>query len=374
MQSMNVPDQAFAKLLARWCIQSEEQFGQSGGKSSSYGDKDADNKLPVASMRPYRSKDLFNSFTRGWEKQPGFETAKPLLAWVSTALASKYGDAWKLFDEPMRNWYRVGLMDAEWLLPAAKALLALQQPLLIYGRDGLPLYRMLAGVKHVYYAEGVSRHLITEPDRPKLAQYLAAIVSGISPTAMMVHVDTGFAGSVPTAGLASLGLKATPNNIRMLSSSRAEWSMGYDRDRVCRLEYRPKLFFRPTGWRETSPEEYEHVPGLPQFIPDMRITGDAPNVSAYLIGVMVGSSGFRATIPRKQMDALWEQQALSYQGQWSERPRAKQPVSANNGFRVTGRKALRQKRVKGSLSQKTVVAGSVSSLYPFGKYTVTSKD
>lgn len=367
MQAMIVPDKAFAKLLARWCVQSEESFGQSGGRTKL--DNDATNKLPIASLRPYRSKDLFNSFTRAWEKQPGFETAKPLLAWVSTALASKYGDAWKLFDEPMRNWYRVGLMDAEWLLPAAKRLLAMKQPIVIYGRDGLPLYRMLAGVQHVYYAEGVSRHLITEPDRPKLAAYLATIMHDISPT-MVVHVDTGFAGSVPTAGLASLGLKPTPTNVRMLSSSRNEWSMGYERERVNRLEYRPKLFFRPTNWRETAKEEYEHVPGLPHFVPDLRITGDVPNVAAYLIGVMTGSSGFRASIPPSQLSPMWDEEGPVYQGKWSNRPKAAvKPVA--DGFRATGRREMRQKRVKTASNMTTT---SSTAFYNLPKYSTDLKD
>lgn len=361
MQAMNVPDKAFAKLLARWCIQSEEKFGQSGGRTNWTCDKDANNHLPIASLRPYRIRDLFNSFPKAWEKQPGFETAKPMLQWVCTALASKYGDAWKLFDASMRNWYRVGLMDAEWLLPAAKKLLEMKQPLVIYGRDGLPLYRMLAGVKHVYYAEGVSRNLINSADYPKLGAYLGSIMHGVSPT-MAVHVDTGFAGSVPKAGLAALGLKPTPNNIRMLSSSRDEWSMGYDRDRVNRMEFRPKLFFRPVDWRETTKEEYEHVPGLPAFIPDMRITGDAPNVSAYLIGVITGSSGFRASIQRSLMSPLWDEEGVVYQGQWSDRPKA---VPKTLGWKAAGRKQGAKKRAIDMSGTTSTTAASNFNLYPY---------
>lgn len=353
MIEMNVPDQPFADLLARWVFQSEHKSGTSGGRTK-FDEELHQRTRVVADFRPFRQpRQLFSDFTHELAKQPYFKYAEPLFARLLTAAAMRHGKGLSPYTNAITSFYRLGLLDAERFIKAARKLAAMNRPCLLFGRDCLALYRACYGlVKHVAYAEGLSRNLVNLYDSGShlyygedptqdlkvthTKNYLMEIIKYTLPPKTvgetkfnLVLVDTGFSGSIPKAAFRALmGTAAVggpgKDDVRMLTSraeNYPEWDLGLSRDHTVKAEYRPKVFFRASTWLEVSKAataadsffdppkrmfarygqkeddrigKYTCTEAPPitksAFIPKLFVTGDAINTAAYTIGIMAATA------------------------------------------------------------------------------------
>ncbi len=306
MIQMNVPNVEFAELMSRWVMQSDYVHGKSGGPTNC--DLDSPDDAPMVSMEPFKVKHPFRKFSRGWQKQPYFESAKPMLSRLFSAFAAKYGHGWQEWIPAAKLWYRFGIEEAKFLVDPVKKLVDLNKPLIMYGRDCLALYRMIHNRCDVFYVEGMSRAVAlgsgwiswNSPERLSDGVRFAKVrdlITSVVPLKVLkhaIHVDTGFRGSIPVVAIRALeeltGSKELPRfvdigynsnlPIRMLSSDSLRHSLGCDRKSVVKSEYRPKLFFRPTSWRKGADFDY----------PDLRVSGDAAYAACFVTGVMAYAS------------------------------------------------------------------------------------
>lgn len=280
MKEMHVNDIRFAEMMARWCYQSDLGSGRSGGRTS---DDPQWNSVPgeVASMKPFRANKWFSRFKNDWKKQKHFGYAKPLLSRVYTAMAAKHGKDFLGFTKSMHYWYFQGLADAKWMKPYLEKLLDMNRTLILYGRDCMAPFRAMYGVQGIYYIEGMSRPVSAFP-----AEQVKKYIESIVPKYLLedaLHVDTGFAGSIPKRIISVLNPMhweySKPNvddNAILFSSQGNVKGLRATRERVLQIEYRPKFFFRPTEWTTDGK-------------PRLHVSGDAHNAAAYTIGVMAGT-------------------------------------------------------------------------------------
>lgn len=310
MLEMNVGDREFARLLARWVFQSEYITGKSGGRThfdSEY--RKAPKDPQAASFIPFPEQPWFSSFTKEWEKQDHFKYAKPLLAILFTAMSAKYGKGWAVYANAAKSWYRLGVDTAAFYDSAIEKLVAMDKPLILYGRDCLPLYRGLIGrVSKLAYAEGMSRPIVRpgayssgqsqEQVRTFLLDLMASQFGGQFGTKsseavkQVVHVDTGFSGTIPReCHLAVAGVGPGADNVRMLTSEGGnfpQWNLGLLRLKTTKFEYVPKMFYRPTQWVERD------VASTPLTktakVPKLLVSGDAINAAALIVGVMAATA------------------------------------------------------------------------------------
>lgn len=273
MQLMHVGDEDFSKLLGRWIMQSEFSYGKSGGRSNVDTDSVHKQACPQASFEPFKSKTWFSKFPKSWMKQEAFNHAEPNLAVIFTAMAQKYGKDWPVYGNSAQNWYRIAQDDMRKMRPHIEKLIKmLRSPAYInkipvlYGRDCIHLFRLLRSVKdlpQLAYVEGVSRHTAgsessagwADPIKNKsvLRDFLVKnIAGGQFQNHQLLHIDTGFSGTIPKACIRALDGEFVhakhSNQIMMLSSSTEQWNLGMPRNFVIKFETRPKIFFRPCRW------------------------------------------------------------------------------------------------------------------------------
>ncbi len=321
MREFMVEDKLFASLLARWVWQSVLSTGKSGGAAHTRSDANSE-VSHLISFNPYTSKTPYSRFPVGWRKLSYFKYAHSNMGLLMTVLAAKYGKDFKSKLRALKIWYITGTIDAEEvLIPAAKILLKFDSPIILYGRDCLPLYRTLQGIrKNIYYAEGVSRlainnserHSYTRQDRKSyLLEYLENLVPDRNLRKLLLHVDTGFNGTVPNACIKVLGHTEGLRNIKMLSSHYTRLSLGFKHDDIIKMEYRPKMFFRAVKWTN----KYLHTD---LYMPEMRVSGDAAYAAVHLIGVMAAAKAYKRkdTCLKKNRSGLQKKKAFKYA--WKE--------------------------------------------------------
>lgn len=290
MLEMNVPDMEFAHLLARWCLQFDDKTRHSGGSTNfdlSFTGSSAE--VIQASFQPFKPPHrLFSDFTSEWSSQPYFRHARPLLSVVFTALSMRFKTPLSKKLRGMRNWYHIGIKDAEHLSQAADKLVSLNRPIVMFGRDCLSLYRVCYGtLDKLAYVEGLSRPLVRwegEYNREANKAVITAIseyVQEVCQRVMHVNgrdavlVDTGFRGSIPKAVFSALRLQEfarandtlylssfTPgaDDVRMLTSegfNPPSWNLGLVREKTVKTEYRPKVFLRAERWVRVDASDYE---------------------------------------------------------------------------------------------------------------------